>query len=155
MKSTQKSKEMINPQIDGYGTKRWYNEQGELHREDGPAIEYANGIKKWYLNGLLHREDGPAIEYVTGNKEWYLNGERHREDGPAREWANGNKEWYLNDVQCSEEQFCMIRKFYVAKQRFFTSVDISLNVEHNSAVYTVEDLIRSLENKIAELKNGF
>ena len=22
-----------------------------LHREDGPAIEYSNGCKSWYLNG--------------------------------------------------------------------------------------------------------
>ena len=24
-----------------------------LHREDGPAIEYANGDKYWYFNGKL------------------------------------------------------------------------------------------------------
>ena len=35
----------------------------KCHREDGPAIEGANGSKYWYLNGKLHREDGPAIEY--------------------------------------------------------------------------------------------
>jgi len=33
--------------------------------------EYGN--KRWYLNGLLHREDGPAVEYADGNKEWWLN----------------------------------------------------------------------------------
>jgi hypothetical protein len=33
-----------------------------------------NGTKRWYLNGKLHREDGPAIEYADGNKGWYLNG---------------------------------------------------------------------------------
>ena len=36
-------------ETDGYGNKRWYlNDQ--LHREDGPAIEYANGAEYWYLN---------------------------------------------------------------------------------------------------------
>ena len=25
------------------------------HREDGPAIENANGSKSWYLNNRLHR----------------------------------------------------------------------------------------------------
>ena len=54
------------------------------------------GDKSWYLNGKCHREDGPAIEYADGNKIWYLNGERHREDGPAVEYANGHKEWWLN-----------------------------------------------------------
>ena len=46
------------------------------HREDGPAIEYTNGDKLWYVNGSLHREDGPAYEFYDGTKEWYLNDER-------------------------------------------------------------------------------
>jgi hypothetical protein len=50
------------------------NEQGYLHREDGPAVEYYNGYEAWYLNGDLHREDGPAIEYYNGNKSWWLKG---------------------------------------------------------------------------------
>ena len=33
----------------------------------------ADGTKHWYLNGNLHREDGPAIEYANGTKYWYLN----------------------------------------------------------------------------------
>jgi|14BtaG_2_1085337.scaffolds.fasta_scaffold12863_6 hypothetical protein len=78
------------------GTKewRWYLND-ELHREDGPAVEYASGDKRWYLDGKLHREDGPAIEWANGDKWWYLNDELHREDGPAMEYANGNKSWYL------------------------------------------------------------
>ena len=28
----------------------------------------------YYLNGQLHREDGPAIEYGHFSKSWYLNG---------------------------------------------------------------------------------
>ena len=35
---------------------------------------YANGTKHWYLKGQLHREDGPAIEWADGDKHWYLNG---------------------------------------------------------------------------------
>ena len=34
---------------------------------------YANGSKLWYLNGKIHREDGPAVEEASGIKEWYLN----------------------------------------------------------------------------------
>jgi hypothetical protein len=83
--------------VDNNGTKRWYNEQGQRHREDGPAIDCANGDKEWFLNGTLHREDGPAIEWADGAKSWFLNGTLHREDGPAVEWANGDKYWYLND----------------------------------------------------------
>jgi len=54
-----------------------YNINGELHREDGPAIERANGDKYWYLNGEYHREDGPAVERASGTKSWYLNDVRY------------------------------------------------------------------------------
>jgi len=84
------------PEIDDEGNKYWYNEDGELHREDGPAIEYVSGTKEWLINGELHREDEPAIEGADGSKFWYLNDKRHREDGPAIEYADGRKEWYLN-----------------------------------------------------------
>ena len=86
------------------GNKFWHL-NGELHREDGPACEFASGHKFWYLNGELHREDGPAIEYSNGTKEWYLNGMRHREDGPAIEFASGTKEWYLDGKQLTKEEF--------------------------------------------------
>ena len=51
------------------GTKYYYV-NNELHRDDGPAIEYANGDKQWYKNGKLHREDGPAIESANGTRYW-------------------------------------------------------------------------------------
>ena len=60
-------------EVDTDGTKAWFLND-KLHREDGPAIEYAEGTKCWYLNGNLHREDGPAIEYASGDKRWFLNG---------------------------------------------------------------------------------
>jgi hypothetical protein len=82
--------------VDGDGTKIWRLD-GKLHREDGPAVEYADGSKTWYLNDKLHREDGPAYEGVDGTKAWFLHGKWHREDGPAVEHANGRTEWYLND----------------------------------------------------------
>ena len=83
------------------GTKYWYL-NGQLHREDGPAEEFSDGTKSWYLNGQQHREDGPAIEWADGSKSWYLNGQRHREDGPAIEWADGTKHWYLNGKEVSK-----------------------------------------------------
>ena len=53
----------------------WVNKSGAFHREDGPAVEYSNGTKYWWVNGRLHREDGPAIEYADGSKRWYVDGE--------------------------------------------------------------------------------
>ena len=93
--------------INKYGTRRYYSDAAmkTLHRTDGPAGEYADGTKAWYLNGVPHRTDGPAIEYPDGTKEWYLNGVRHRTDGPAIEYPDGAKEWYLNGQRMSIGEF--------------------------------------------------
>ena len=61
-------------EVDADGTVRWFNTDGQWHREDGPAYEGANGTKLWYKNNELHRNDGPAIEYADGTKKWYLKG---------------------------------------------------------------------------------
>jgi hypothetical protein len=81
---------MANPRIDRNGTKTWYlnevypdgvsSQAGILHREDGPAIEYASGTKAWYLNGVQHREDGPAVESASGTRIWWLHGVLYTED---------------------------------------------------------------------------
>ena len=83
---------------------------GDLHRKDGPAAEYADGTKFWYRNGKLHREDGPAVEWASGAKSWYRNGKLHREDGPAIEYANGSKEWWLNGKQYTKKGFNRVIK---------------------------------------------
>ena len=57
---------------------------------------YSDGAKFWYVNNKLHREDGPAIERANGDKVWYLNNRRHRENGPAIEYANGETEYWIN-----------------------------------------------------------
>lgn len=45
-----------------------------LHCENGPAVIYPNGDKRWYINGKLHRENGPAIEYEDGRYYFYIEG---------------------------------------------------------------------------------
>ena len=62
--------------IDKFGTIVYKNSKGELHREDGPAVELTDGTKYWMINDQYHREDGPAIENANGDKHWYLNGEQ-------------------------------------------------------------------------------
>ena len=61
--------------IDDVGNKYWLNYKCLSHREDGPAVEYADGSKYWYVDGKLHRTDGPAVECTSGTKLWFLNGE--------------------------------------------------------------------------------
>jgi len=82
--------------VDEYGTVKYYNEKGQLHREDGPAVIHTNGYEEWYQNNKLHRLDGPALTYIDGTKEWHLNGFLHRLDGPAIERTDGRKEWWVN-----------------------------------------------------------
>jgi len=91
--------------VDEYKTIRWYNDKDQLHRLDGPACEWADGDKEWWVKGKFHRLDGPAIEYTNGHKEWLVDGKRHRLDGPAFECANGYKAWYVKGKILTEEKF--------------------------------------------------
>lgn len=50
----------------------WYNEKEQLHRIDGPAVEYNDGEKRWFVNGKRHRFDGPAVEFGDGTVEYYI-----------------------------------------------------------------------------------
>ena len=51
------------------GNKLYYSdrEMKILHREDGPAIEWADGNKTWYLNGqfLIEKEFNTRMNPVT------------------------------------------------------------------------------------------
>ena len=63
-------------EVDVFGTRKYHNSTGQLHRTDGPAIEYPDGAKFWVQNGQRHRIDGPAIEWRNGVRFWYINGKR-------------------------------------------------------------------------------
>lgn len=76
------------------GPAQRYFREGELHREDGPASEDADGTREWVLRGFRHRHDGPAVELWTGAREWWYGNKLHRKDGPAVEFANGTREWW-------------------------------------------------------------
>jgi hypothetical protein len=61
--------------VDELGT-FWYNNMDMLHRENGPAVERANGSKQWYWYGELHRRGAPAIEHADGRTEWWQCGRK-------------------------------------------------------------------------------
>jgi len=100
-----KSKQYLAKTINRAGDKCWKNKEGELHREDGPAIEYHDGTKIWYRCDKFHREDGPAVEYPSGRKEWWIDGKLHRLNGPAIIQPNGDKSWYINGIKLTEQEF--------------------------------------------------
>lgn len=56
------------------GGKKWINDKGQPHREDGPAFEWDDGDRWWCINNKFHRTDGPAIDNINGRQEWYYNG---------------------------------------------------------------------------------
>jgi len=60
--------------IDANGTIIYRNENGAIHRLDGPAVIYQDRSEFWIINDKLHRLDGPAAEYPHGIKFWYVNG---------------------------------------------------------------------------------
>lgn len=82
------------------------NEKGQLHNEDEPAIEFANGCKHWYINGKRHRIGGPASIYSYGAEEWYCHGKLHRLDGPAVIGDNTIGEWYYHGqhIDCTSQK---------------------------------------------------
>jgi hypothetical protein len=51
-----KEQDKLEKTIDEHGTIT-YRLNGKLHREDGPAIIYADGDKFWYLEGIRYTEE--------------------------------------------------------------------------------------------------
>jgi uncharacterized protein len=108
------------------------NENGQLHREDGPAFRYwrMNGdveYEKYYKNGKLHREGGAAIQswYKYNSQKhcssYYKHGKMHREDGPCIIWRHPNGEvsrefFCLEDKKLSKQQFEQYEYEQILKQ---------------------------------------
>ena len=65
-----------------------------------------NGTREWRLDRKLHREEGPAVIYADGSQFWYINDKCHREDGPAVIRANGGQEWFINGKYFREPSNC-------------------------------------------------
>jgi len=50
--------------INHYGDKFWILE-GKFHREDGPAVEFADGTKAWYYQGkYIHCQTQQQFEKI-------------------------------------------------------------------------------------------
>jgi len=62
---------MKNPEINSDGTKYWYDENQYLHREDAPAIEWADGDYAWAWHETWHRDNG---EHANFGQKYYFNG---------------------------------------------------------------------------------
>ena len=107
----------------------WENASGDLHRLNGPAVIFHNGVNEWWVNGKRHRLNGPAVEFPNGDKQWFVNGNlikkrtrngnaliwedpnnnRHRDYGPAVEFDDGEKEWWQHGVLHREDGPAIIK----------------------------------------------
>ena len=103
------------PDIEYLNGSKEYWVNGNLHRENGPAI-ITDRYMAWYRNGQLHRENGPAVEFGFKYKQWFINGKSHRIDGPALEYFDGYKERYINGelytLDCLNFKVNVIKKFF-------------------------------------------
>jgi hypothetical protein len=130
---------------------RWYNESNQLHRENGPAIKYANGDKFYLINGKLHREDGPAVEDADGYMAYYINDKLHREDGPAVEWADGSKLYYINGKKLTEQEF----KACYGKTVIVDGKDFTMNIGKPKGRYVVPCFaVEQTEEATNKILNG-
>ncbi len=46
---------------------QYRNEHGNLHRLDGPANEFPDGTKDWYINGVSYRD---YLEYLVAVEDY-------------------------------------------------------------------------------------
>lgn len=72
------------------GEVRYYGGNGgkQLHRANGPAIEYPDGSQAWFINGVKHRTEGPAYIGADGKEEWWVKGAKVENHSPQ------NSIWY-------------------------------------------------------------
>lgn len=98
-KQISKLRDIVISSKDNYSaTIEYKNLLGDLHREDGPALEYEDGREAWYYDGVPHRGgDLPASIDPDGDMEWWVHGKQHREGGPAIVYDNGMEYWMYND----------------------------------------------------------
>lgn len=68
---------------------RWY----KFHRKNGPAWIQKSGYQYWFQRGKLHREDGPAIEYANGEHSYYLNDVYYTK----RKWEVVRQQWIFDN----------------------------------------------------------
>lgn len=81
--------------------KRYLDSNGKVYRE-----EYESGSEMNYdEEGQPHKENEPALITTSGDRAWFLHGKRHRTDGPAIEYADGTKHWFYRDkfIDCQSQ----------------------------------------------------
>jgi hypothetical protein len=66
------------------------NFTGIVDAADGAQLINWDSID-YYQNGKIHREDGPAREYANGKRYWFLNGKCFSDESMWKDSLNENK----------------------------------------------------------------
>jgi len=105
----------------------WYI-HGIRHNDNGPAkIEkrtMGGEVITYMQNGELHREDGPAQIGTTPNahcERWSNHYQTHRENGPAF------TSWFDNDRSQIREQTWMILGEYKPQEKWYSMIEYQRN----------------------------
>ena len=115
---------------------------------------------------FFHRTDGPAIEWSDGTREWFINGKRHRLDGPAIECADGKEAWCINGESISEDEFYNRTDWrddqHIVDLRYLRdllAIDIGTASEHlkTNLIEIALSIVDEMHDKAMEekRKNGF
>lgn len=81
------------------------DKEQRIHRLSGPAyINYNMSSEEWWREGQLHREDGPAIT-CKQLFIWAQHGNLHNIDGPAVVDPAGPCQYWIDGVRYSPKQF--------------------------------------------------
>ena len=115
---------------------------------------------------VFHRTDGPAIEWSDGTREWFVNGKRHRLDGPAIECANGKEAWCIEGESISEDEFYKRTDWredqHIVDLRYLRdllAIDIETASEHlkTELIKIAQNIIDEMHDEAMEKKrkNGF
>ena len=98
-------------------TVSYFDANGYLHRDDGPAVTWYDDfygkkeMEKWMKHGMLHRLDGPAwIYYYT--------------DGKIR-----TADYFINDKEYTKEEFDEYTKGLESKEDKELLVDLGQTFE--------------------------
>jgi hypothetical protein len=60
---------------DIYGVSIWYVRDEEGRANDLPSRIFVGGQQEWRRDRLRHRDDGPAVIYADGQQDYWVNGE--------------------------------------------------------------------------------
>ena len=75
----------------------WFKYFCEHKTFTGCLIDSKNN-KYCFLEGMWHKEDGPAIEYANGDKQYYLNEKHYTEETWRKEVRRRKLEKILSKI---------------------------------------------------------